>query len=54
MIQNQPNLTNLQEFLDYHTASPKTCKCDFEDNKLMQSGIEGKKLRYYQVVLIPN
>ena len=36
----------LKEFIDYHTASPKTCKCDFEDNKLMQSGIEGKKLRY--------
>ena len=34
-----------KEFIDYHTASPKTCKCDFEDNKLMQSGIEGKKLR---------
>ena len=38
--------SGLKEFLDYHTASPKTCKCDFEDNKLMKSGIEGKKLRY--------
>ena len=37
--------SGLKEFLDYHTASPKTCKCDFEDNKLMKSGIEGKKLR---------
>ena len=38
-------MNHLQEFLDYHTASPKTCKCDFEDNKLMESGMEGKRLR---------
>ena len=36
---------SLKEFLDYHTASPKTCKCDFENDKLMESGVEGKKLR---------
>ncbi len=32
-------------FQMYHVATPKTCKCDFEDGKLLQSGIEDKKLR---------
>ena len=36
----------LEEFVGYHTAKPKTCKCDLDDNKLMESELEGKKLRY--------
>ena len=35
----------LKEFLLYHVAKPKTCKCDFEDGKLLDSGVPGKKLR---------
>ena len=35
----------LKEFLMYHVAEPKTCKCDFEDNKLMKTGVKEKKLR---------
>lgn len=36
----------LQEFLLYHVAVPKACKCDFENNKLFQSALSSQnKLR---------
>lgn len=35
----------LREFLMYHVVKPKTCKCDFENNKILPTGIEGKNLR---------
>ncbi len=36
----------LREFLLYHVATPRTCKCEFEDGKTLESAAEGgKKLR---------
>jgi len=35
----------LREFLLYHVTTPKTCKCDFEDNKLLTSALEGQRIR---------
>lgn len=35
----------LREFVSYHTAGPKTCKCDLDNNIMMKSGLEGKKHR---------
>ena len=45
--------TRLREFLGFHIAAPKTCKCDFEDNKLMPTGVEGKNLRLNTYGAIP-
>ena len=35
----------LKEFLMYHIASPKTCKCEMENNKLLKTGVRDEKLR---------
>ena len=37
----------LRQFLLYHTAAPKTCKCEFENNKMLQTLArdEEKRLR---------
>ena len=42
-LKSQPE--KLKEFLMYHVATPKTCQCDMEDNKILQSGVENQKLR---------
>jgi transforming growth factor-beta-induced protein len=35
----------LQDFLMYHVATPKTCKCEFQNNRMLQSGLKDKQLR---------
>eukprot|EP00092_Neocalanus_flemingeri_P009443 GFUD01010161.1.p1 GENE.GFUD01010161.1~~GFUD01010161.1.p1 ORF type:complete len:868 (+),score=289.70 GFUD01010161.1:35-2638(+) len=35
----------LKEFLMYHMATPRKCKCDFENNLMLQSGMENQKIR---------
>ncbi len=35
----------LKDILLFHVASPKTCKCDFVNNKLLDTGVAGKKIR---------
>jgi len=39
------NPQKLKEFLMYHIATPKSCKCDMEDNKMLETEIENQKLR---------
>ena len=39
------NPDKLKEFLMYHVVTPKTCHCDFADNKVMPTGLVGKSLR---------
>ena len=37
MLENyKANPEQLKEFLMYHVASPKTCKCEMENNKVRQ------------------
>ena len=39
------NPEKLKEFLMYHIVTPKTCHCDFADNKILETGLPGKSLR---------
>jgi transforming growth factor-beta-induced protein len=39
------NPEKLKEFLMYHVVTPKTCHCDFADNKILETGLAGKSLR---------
>jgi transforming growth factor-beta-induced protein len=39
------NPEKLKEFLMYHIVTPKTCHCDFSDNKILETGLPGKSLR---------
>ena len=45
--------SKLKEFLMYHVATPKTCQCDFENNKRLDSGITDKKLRINMYGAVP-
>merc|ERR1712038_1200418 len=35
----------LRDFLMLHVVSPKKCLCELEDNMLLKTGVEGKKIR---------
>jgi uncharacterized surface protein with fasciclin (FAS1) repeats len=35
----------LKEFLMYHVATPRTCKCEMKNNKVLKSGVQDQKLR---------
>jgi len=35
------NPEKLREFLMYHITTPKTCKCDMSNNKLLKTGVQG-------------
>ena len=39
------NPEKLKDFLMYHIVTPKTCHCDFADNKVMPTELPGKSLR---------
>merc|ERR1712241_1307125 len=39
------NPEKLKEFLMYHVTSPKTCKCEMEDNKVLKTAVRNEKLR---------
>jgi transforming growth factor-beta-induced protein len=46
MLENyKANPEQLKEFLMYHVASPKTCKCEMENNKVLKTGMRNEKLR---------
>ena len=34
----------LKEFLMYHIASPKTCQCEMENNKMLKTGVRDQKV----------
>jgi transforming growth factor-beta-induced protein len=45
MANLKSNPDKLKEFLMYHVVTPKTCHCDFADNKVLPTGLAGKSLR---------
>jgi len=43
--QLKSNPEQLKDFLMYHVTSPKTCKCDMENNKVLKTNLRSEKVR---------
>jgi len=43
--QLKSNPEQLKEFLMYHVTSPKTCKCEMENNKVLETNVRNEKVR---------